>query len=315
MASLQIRAYVNGKQEYIELYDNENITMSVSFAEIQDITKKNSAFTKEFKVPGSKNNNYIFNYFFDINTVALDWNPKKKFEADLLYDGYELYNGYVRLNSVTIDKIEKIYSVTFYSAMGDLASNIGDKALCNVDTTSLNHNVYNTVIAENFLSDASLQPWQFYAAGIGWQEFINPITKGDVKYILGQRGYDYTGNTFGSILDINTQQTPVLEFSGVNGFFDFYSTPLIASYFIPSIRVRKLYELIVSQAGYTIESEFFESDYFGRYYLPLSFNTDQPFMNQAVINKYTWDNENPVATQSSAYTIVAMEHLSVIQIN
>ena len=79
---LQIRTYVNGNQEFIELYGNENVSIEVSFAEIQDITKKNSAYTQEFKVPGSKNNNYIFNYFFDINTVALDWNPKEKFEAD-----------------------------------------------------------------------------------------------------------------------------------------------------------------------------------------------------------------------------------------
>jgi hypothetical protein len=71
---LQIRCYVNGNQEYIELYGNENIEMEVAFAEIQDITKKNSAFTKEFKVPGTKNNNFIFNYFFDINSVYLNWN-------------------------------------------------------------------------------------------------------------------------------------------------------------------------------------------------------------------------------------------------
>jgi hypothetical protein len=45
---LQIRTYVDGNQEFIELYGNEDIDMEVSFAEIQDITKKNSAFTKEF---------------------------------------------------------------------------------------------------------------------------------------------------------------------------------------------------------------------------------------------------------------------------
>jgi hypothetical protein len=73
---LQIRCYVNGNQEFIELYGNEDIDMEVSFAEIQDISKKNSAFSKEFKVPGSKNNNYIFNYFFDLNQVFTDWNPK-----------------------------------------------------------------------------------------------------------------------------------------------------------------------------------------------------------------------------------------------
>jgi hypothetical protein len=139
---LQIRCYVEGVQEFLDLYGDENITVEVSTAEIQDITKKNSTFSQEFKVPGSKTNNRVFEYFFDLNTEYLSFNPKKKFEADLLYDGYEVYNGYVRLNSVSINKLEKIYSITFYTGVGDLVSNIGDKGLCEVDTTSLNHSLY-----------------------------------------------------------------------------------------------------------------------------------------------------------------------------
>lgn len=288
---LQIRTYVEGNQEFIELYGNENIDMDVSFAEIQDITKKNSAFTKEFKVPGSKNNNYIFNYFFDINQVFTDWNPKKKFEADLLYDGYEIYNGYVRLNSVSINKIEKVYSITFYSAVGDLVANIGDKALCNVDTSSLNHSLYDTNTAESLFFDTSLHPVNIYNSfNPPFPTIPNPVNDGDVKYILGQRGYDYTGTTYRDIRDINVSQTPLLDFSGKSGFFDFSGTPLISSYLIPSIRTRKLYELIVNQAGYYLESEFFDTDYFGRYYIPLSFNTEQPYMAQAAPYKYSWVN-------------------------
>ena len=296
---LQIRAYVDGNQEYIELFGNENITMEVSFAEIQDITKKNSAFTQEFNVPGTKQNNYIFNYFYDINTVALDWNPKRKFEADLIFDGYELYNGYVRMNSVSINKLEKTYSITFYTAIGDLASNIGDKALCNVDTTSLDHNLYLPAVADTLFLDPSLHPVNVieeqspaYAQLLntynpGWN---GPVGQGEVQYILGQRGYDYTGSTFGTIRDIDTAETPILNFSGKTGFFDFSGTPLISSYLIPSIRTRNLYELIVNQAGYEVESDFFDTDYFGRYYLPLSFNTDQPFMAQAKPYEYAFVN-------------------------
>jgi hypothetical protein len=288
---LQIRTYVNGNQEFIELYGNENIDMEVSFAEVQDITKKNSAFTQEFKVPGTKNNNFIFNYFFDINQVFTDWNPKKKFEADLIYDGYELYNGYVRLNSVSINKIEKVYSITFYSAVGDLVANIGDKALCNVDTTSLNHSLYSADITEYFFLDPSLHTIPAYnAVSPTFTAATNPVNSGDVNYILGQRGYDYTGNTFGTIRDINTAQTPLLDFSGVTGFFDFSGSPIISAYFIPSIRTRKLYELIVNQAGYYIESEFFNTDYFGRYYIPLSFNSEQPYMAQAFKYQMAWNN-------------------------
>jgi hypothetical protein len=247
---LQIRCYVNGNQEYIELYGNENIEMEVAFAEIQDITKKNSAFTKEFKVPGSKNNNYIFNYFFDINQVFTDWNPKQKFEADLIYDGYEIYNGYVRLNSVSINKIEKVYSITFYSAVGDLVANIGDKALCNVDTTPLNHSLYDLDVAQSLFFDTSLHnPYSYNLANPTNPTTITPINTGDVQYILGQRGYDYTGSTFRDIRDINVANTPLLDFSGITGFFDFSGTPLISSYLIPSVRTRTLYELIVNQAG------------------------------------------------------------------
>lgn len=293
--ALQIRTYVNGQQEFIELYGNEDIDLDVSFAEIQDITKKNSAYTKEFKVPGTKNNNYIFNYFFDINQVFTDWNPKKKFEADLIYDGYELYNGYVRLNSVSINKIEKVYSITFYSAVGDLVANIGDKALCNVDTSSLNHSLYSANIAEYLFRDPSLHnPYSIYDFNppYPFDIEINPINTGKVQYILGQRGYDYTGSTFRDIRDIDTSQTPLLDFSATTGFFDFSGTPLISSYLIPSIRTRTLYELIVNQAGYFLESEFFDSDYFARYYIPLSFNTEQPYMAQAAPYEYRWLNQS-----------------------
>ena len=298
---LQIRTYVNGNQEFIELYGNEDIDLEVSFAEIQDITKKNSAFTKEFKVPGSKNNNYIFNYFFDINQVFTDWNPKKKFEADLIYDGYELYNGYVRLNSVSINKIEKVYSITFYSAVGDLVANIGDKALCNVDTSSLNHSLYNPDISEFLFTDPSLHnPYAYNLQNPSGPTQVNPVNTGDVSYVLGQRGYDYTGSTYRDIRDIDVSNTPLLDFSGnTPGFFDFSGTPLISSYLIPSIRTRTLYELIVNQAGYYLESSFFDTDYFGRYYIPLSFNTEQPFMAQAKPYEYKWVN---TTGETNSYT-------------
>jgi hypothetical protein len=292
---LQIRCYVEGRQEFIDLYPDERIEIEISFAEIQDIAKKNSAYTKEFKVPGSKNNNYIFNYFYDINQVFTNWNPKKKFEADLIYDGYEIYNGYVRLNSVTINKREKVYSITFYSAVGDLSANIGDKALCNVDTTSLNHNFYQ--LGSAVFYDPSLSNRN--ALNFSTPPPYNPVLEGDVHYILGQRGYDYTGSTFADIRDIDTSQTPVLDFSGVTGFFDFSGTPVVPTYLIPSIRTNKLYELIVNQAGYTLESEFFESSYFDRYYIPLSFNSDQPYMAQAEDYVYEWVNNSGYTTELS----------------
>jgi hypothetical protein len=309
MAGLQIRTYVNGNQEYLDLYGDENVTIEVSFAEIQDITKKNSNYTQEFRIPGSKNNNYIFNYFFDINTEYLDWNPKKKFEAELLWNGTELYSGYIRLNSVSINKIEKVYSVTFYSSIGDLVSNIGDKSLCEVNTDSVNYIITALTTNRIWLEDKDFQDPQaiFEFSGTNYYNICgnvinSSVDNGDVELMLAYRGYDYTGTTFGTIRDIDTYNTPILAFSGVPGFFDYYDPFAIItnperinavnlSYLIPSLRVRKLYELIFQQAGYQIQSDFFKTSYFGRQYLPLSFNTESVYLSQSAKPFIQWFNQ------------------------
>jgi hypothetical protein len=311
---LQIRTYVNGEQKYIDLYGDEEIRIDVSFAEIEDITKRNSAYTQEFKVPGTNNNNEIFNYFFEVNSVPLDWNPKKKFEASLIYNGYEIFNGNIRLNQVSIVIKEKIYSITFYAQVGDLASNIGDKAMCNIDTSSLNHSLYDDSVTDYLFSDPSLHPVDYISthASSSYLNFLNNniptwnnvVTQGKVQYTLAQRGYDYTGNTFGTIRDIDTNQTPILDFSGVTGYFDNQFTPLISSYLIPSVRTRDLYTLICNQADYQIESYFFDSDYFGRYYVPLSFNTESPYMAQAREYKYEFYNTSGTTGGTSGFTVV-----------
>jgi hypothetical protein len=347
---LQIRCYVDGNQEFIELYGDERINLETSFAEIQDITKKNSAFTQEFKVPGSNNNNYIFNYFFDINTVYLNWNPQRKFEADILYNGYELFNGYIRLNSVDINIKEKVYSVTFYNGIGDVAANIGDKFLRELDLSSLSHPYSTDVYLQSNL-DPNLFPltgttnysyqdgrtyWSVFNTGYNYTDSLSGISSyyvgtstTSVAIVAGSRtittnvalpfivgdtirmskspenfyiqgvvtSINGTSITFMPNLAIGTgtfsswsisrqlpdgtqitdaKLTPLVDFQrqGVPNYMSFSGTPIRSNYFKPSIQVKELYSQIFSQAGYEIESEFFDTSYFQKFYLPLKFAED-----------------------------------------
>jgi hypothetical protein len=79
--SLRIRTVISGVHKYLDLFDDEDILMSFSVGEIQDITSKNSSYSKAFTLPGTKNNNEIFNYFYDINSTPLDFDPNDKFDA------------------------------------------------------------------------------------------------------------------------------------------------------------------------------------------------------------------------------------------
>ena len=345
--NVQLVTNVAGNQEYIELFGTETLSLDVSFAEIQDITKKNSAYTKEFDVPGTNQNNYIFNYFFDFNQVPLDWTPSKKFEAWILYNGYIIISGYIRLNYVTIDKEEKTYNITFYNGVGDVAANIGDKFMNQLDLSHLSHpmsssvyldstldpNLFNLTgvtnysyengktywglfnIGYNYLSNFSALT-QFYQAFTtssvsinggtktvtfpspppfkagdtirltydtnNWIQGVvqsNNLTTGVLVFVanlgLGTGTYTFWNSSLilpENIAVTDPYSTPLLEFNGpIPNYFSFSGTPVRNFYFKPSIQVKELYEQIFLQAGYEIESNFFDTSYFEKYYLPLKF--------------------------------------------
>lgn len=361
--NLQILTKVNGNDEYLELFGTETLNLDVSFAEIQDITKKNSSYSKEFNLPGSNQNNYIFNYFFDFNQVPLDWVPTRKFEAWLLYNGYVILSGYIRLNSVLIDKEVKTYSVTFYNGVGDVAANIGDKFMRELDLSHLSHPVSEDVWLQSQV-DYNLFPltgttnysyqngktfWGLYNIGYNYTQSTSGLTSyfngssstsvtissgsktittsPALPFIVGDtirmthnsqnwiqgvvtsvNGTTIVFNpntglgtgTYSSwsieyiipeglqINDYNT--TPQIEFQNDNvpNFFSFSGTPIRSYYFKPAIQIKELYTQIFEQAGYKIESDFFNTSYFERYYLPLKFNAEGVYPDGYITPCYSW---------------------------
>ena len=107
--SLQIRTLVSGKHKYLDLFDDEDILMSFSVGEIQDITSKNSGYSKAFTLPGTKNNNEIFNYFYDVNSTPLDFNPNNKFDTSLLHTCTQVIHiGYLVISVIQKKHLQQV---------------------------------------------------------------------------------------------------------------------------------------------------------------------------------------------------------------
>ena len=287
---LQIRTTVNSGYTYLDLYKNEPVLLSLSFAELQDITKKNSNFSKSFSLPGSKKNNETFNFFYDLNSIPTTFDPNNKFDATLMWDGYEIMFGYIRLNGTTIFKGEIIYQVTFYNQVGDLMANIGDKFLFDLDLNYLSHPYSPNVILE-----CNYDPNLFPLTGTTNYSYQN----GKTMWGLYNIGYEYiSANTLNTEVTPLVQFTPIINSGGtisynpVPGNFDFSGTPVRDYYFKPAIQAKELYESIVREAGYTVESKFFETAYFQRFYMPLKFVDETIYSRNAIPPCYTYTNTN-----------------------
>lgn len=353
--NLQLSCQVNGVTEYIELGGTDNVTLDISFAEVQDITKKNSAFSKNFRVPGTNGNNYIFEYFFDLNQIPLNFIPTKKFEAQLVYNGYLIASGYIRLNTVTTVKEQKTYDVTFYNGVGDVAAQIGDKFLAQLDLSHLSHpydsnvwlqsqvdyNLFPLTGTTNYSYQNGKTYWGLYNIGYNYTPSLSGIstyylgssstsvaivsgsktitTSTPLPFVIGEtiRMTANPSNNFiqGRVTSINGTSitflpnlglgtgtystwtisrqltdreeipdpltTPIIEFVNSPGYMSFSGTPIRNFYFKPAIQIKELYEQVFEQNGYLIDSNFFNTSYFERFYLPLKFRDETVFTRGA----------------------------------
>lgn len=288
---IQLRVTVNNQIKDVDLYGDEQITLDYSFAEIQQITTKNSPFTKSFSVPGSKNNNDIFQHYYNPNVVISTYDVREVIPAVLIEDGYELFEGNIRLESVTQTQTELVYNITFYSTVGTLISNVGGKVLAELDFSSLDHPYTLSAIT------STLYDGDFTVDG------SSPYT-----YMLAQYGYDYDNNK-----DIITGSTPIIDYRGGStlGFFDNPGTPLRYYYLKPAIQAKWLYNKIFSEAGFKIKSDFFDTAYFDRYYLPLTFTTDSLYLNQAIRPQYTFENSSQPSGTPISYSAFSWTDLNL----
>ena len=58
----QVQIYIN--DEIIDLFDDENIEVSSSVQNINDIAKVFTDFSQQFTVPASPRNNEVFKYYY-----------------------------------------------------------------------------------------------------------------------------------------------------------------------------------------------------------------------------------------------------------
>ena len=290
---LQLTTIINNKLRYVDLFDDEDIQLDYSFAEIQDITSKNSSFSKSFSIPGSKNNNDIFQHYYDLNSSLTDYDIRTIFEASLLNDGYEIMKGFIRLESVSVDVKNVVYKVVFYSEVGRLTSNIGDKVLAQVSFTELDH-PYDIEVITDSIYDPDF---------VDTDTYTEPYEDGRITYMLANYGYDYNDAN-----NIITSSTPILDYRDglTSGYFDYIGTPLRFYYLKPAVQIKWLYEKIFSEAGFNIVSDFFDTAYFKRYYLPLTFTDDSLYLRQAAKPRLTWNIDSrsggTITTQSITWT-------------
>ena len=229
--------------EKLELFDDEQIQVTSTVQNVQDISKTFTDFSQSFTIPANDHNNQILQHFYqsDVNSL-IDYNIRLDsfIEIDLTF----FRRGKLQIEKANLKNGRpESYSVTFYGDGRTLKDYFGEDLLSDLDYTKFNH-VYNGTEIANRISDDT--------------------NSYDVKYplISSKRIWHYQSNyvnaTTPNWLDITSiSQNDIHANSGAVKYNELF----------PAVRVRTIFDLIQEKYGVKFNGAFLDDDRFTKLFL------------------------------------------------
>jgi hypothetical protein len=245
-------------QVICDLYEDEDIPLSLSVDNFKNVAEKVQSYSKAFKLPATKRNNLIFDNMFEITRSddGIIFNPYNKTECVLKQDGFILFKGYLKMLDITDKEGEISYNVNLYSEVVALADILKDRTFSELDFTELTHDYNKTQIKYS---------WNDSGTGI---TYTNPSTSG-YRNAYSTVKYPFVDWNHQFIVANNPGAPPASGPADGNP-----QLPNLESAFRPFIQLKYLINRIFEATPFTWESSFFDSTEFGKLFMDFNWGSD-----------------------------------------
>ena len=222
----------------LDQFADEDIKVSNNILELFDLGEIPGTYTQQITLPGTKKNNAFFEQYYDISVWEPDiFNTNQVVEAYLDFDAFYLVNGYLQLNKVNVveNKFVDSYEVTLFGIISNFSIDTRSSFLTDLSSLS----VYNHTSSYANITSS----W-----GRG-------LFNGDIVYPMAEYGNNATAQ-------------PNFYFSNVDflGIDDFESGVTVSDY-KPAIRIKRVWDAIFNEFGYTYTGSFWSQPFLNDVYL------------------------------------------------
>ena len=292
-----IDTYSDG-QVILDLYEESNIPLSLSIDNFKNVAQKSQSYSKAFKLPSTKRNNKIFSSLFDITrSVRNDvyaFNPYRKTKAILKEDGYTIFDGYLKLIEITEKEEEVSYNVNLYGDTITLMDTLKDKKFRDIDFSELYHLYNKDNIKLTHLNDNGVT-------------LVNNLSTSSFAYTASFQS--------GALNKTSVIKYPFVKWNG-DSYLDSGNVVLqdLADAFRPFINCKYLVDRIITEAGFTYNSDFLESTDFTKLFMDFNWGNDNtPNDSSGGVNH--WLEGNITTFAGTSYTTIPIDGLNLAAVS
>lgn len=255
-------------QVICDLYEDEEIPLTLSVDEFKNAAEQVQSYSKAFMLPGTKRNNQIFENLFEItksslgNQGVVTFNPYAKTQCILKQDGLVLFEGYLKMIDIQDQEGEISYNVNIFSQVVTLVDILKDKKFSDIDFQELAH---------TYDKDSIKNSWSEPSSGTGLP-LTNPLSVDSFAYDTTNQpayGASQTNVLKYPFVDWNHQ---ILIANGATGNNSINGQPeltVLEQVFRPFVQIKYLIDRIFSQddVPFSYTSNFFNTADFKKLFM------------------------------------------------
>ena len=218
---------LSGNGEVIcDLYEDEDLPLTLSVDEFKNVAEKVQSYSKAFMLPATKRNNRIFDAIFEITRAydGLIFNPYRRTECILKQDGFILFQGYLRLIEVIEKEGETSYNVNLYSEVVALADVLTDRTFNDLGFEELEHTYNYSNIRESWDGQLPVAP---LLAGSS-AGAVGAVVTGVLRYPFVDWNHQYglTSGNMPKLFNLESTFRPFIQLKYlINRIFNAPNTP------------------------------------------------------------------------------------------
>jgi hypothetical protein len=218
---MSARLYIEGIEA--DTLGDIDVEFTFSVADISDIERRNTSFSKTLTLPSTSKNQQLFGNIFDISVsndifegsnIGQNFNPARQAKTQIFLDNVKIYDGVMRMMKINNLEGNIVYEVNMFGRLRDILHELGDKTLADLDFDDYDHT------------------WNQENIEASWER---------TEWVEDAENYVYPLVDYGRSDDMIT--FPIENFK-------------------PAVFVSEILKRIFDEAGFTIIAPFFSSFYF-----------------------------------------------------
>ncbi len=218
---MSARLFVEGYEA--DTLGDIDVEFTFSVADISDIERRNTSFSKTLTLPSTARNQQLFGNIFDISVsndiiaganIGQNFNPAKQAKAQIFLDNVKIFDGVLRMSKINNKEGDILYEVNMFGRLRDILDALGDLTLADLPFDDYDH-VWNQTNIQN--------SWARTEWVSGAQNYVYPLVD-----------YGYS---------VNNINYPLKNFK-------------------PAVFITEILKRIFEEAEFTITAPIFESFFF-----------------------------------------------------